>query len=45
LNRQQTSELQQRQVLGELIKMLMKGYGLSKSSVYRYLDEAEPTAA
>ena len=45
LTRQQTSELQQRRAQGELIKTLMKDYGLSKSSVYRYLDEAEPTAA
>ena len=44
LTRQQTSELQQRREQGELIKTLMKDYGLSKSSVYRYLDEAKPTA-
>jgi len=45
LTRQQTSELQQRRAQGELIKTLMKDYGLSKSSVYRYLDEAESTTA
>ena len=45
LTRQQTRELQRRRAQGELIKTLMKDYGLSKSSVYRYLDEVEPTAA
>ncbi len=45
LTRQQRRELQQRRAQGELIKTLMKDYGLSKSSVYRYLNEAEPTAA
>ncbi len=44
LTRQQTNELRKRRAQGELIKTLMKAYGLSKSSVYRYLEEAAPTA-
>jgi len=35
------SELQRRRRKGDLIKDLMKGYGLSKASVYRYLNESE----
>jgi DNA invertase Pin-like site-specific DNA recombinase len=37
LTDQQIAELQQRRERGELIKTLMKDYGLSKVSVYRYL--------
>jgi DNA invertase Pin-like site-specific DNA recombinase len=33
----QIAELQQRRKQGELIRTLMKAYGLSKASVYRYL--------
>ena len=35
----QTAELQRKRQEGVLIKTLMKEYGLSKSSVYRYLNE------
>lgn len=34
-------ELQDRRRKGDLIKNLMKDYGLSKASVYRYLNESE----
>jgi DNA invertase Pin-like site-specific DNA recombinase len=40
----QIAELQQRRKQGELIKTLMKEYGLSKASVYRYLNETVPSA-
>lgn len=33
----QTAELRKRRAQGDLIKVLMQDYGLSKSSVYRYL--------
>jgi hypothetical protein len=33
------AELQHRREQGVLIKTLMTDYGLSKSSVYRYLDQ------
>lgn len=36
----QIAELQRRREEGALIKTLMKDYGLSKSSVYRYLKES-----
>jgi DNA invertase Pin-like site-specific DNA recombinase len=36
----QVTELQQRRQQGELIKMLMKDYGISKATVYRYLNLA-----
>lgn len=39
LNRQQVFELQERRQQGILIKTLMRDYGLSKTSVYRYLKE------
>ena len=39
LNPEQIAELQQRRQEGVLIKTLMKEYDLSKSSVYRYLNE------
>ncbi len=39
LNRQQVFELQERRQQGILIKTLMQDYGLSKTSVYRYLKE------
>ena len=45
LTREQTRELQRRRAQGALIKTLMRDYGLSKSSVYRYLAEAEEAAA
>ena len=37
LNRKQIAELQERRRQGVLIKTLMQDYGLSKTSVYRYL--------
>ncbi len=37
LTQEQSSELRKRREQGELIKDLMKGYNLSKASVYRYL--------
>lgn len=40
LNQEQVIELQRRRKEGVLIKTLMKDYALSKSSVYRYLNEA-----
>ena len=39
LTRQQIVELQERRRQGVLIKTLMQDYGLSKTSVYRYLKE------
>jgi DNA invertase Pin-like site-specific DNA recombinase len=39
LNPEQIAELQQKRQEGVLIKTLMKEYDLSKSSVYRYLNE------
>jgi len=39
LNQQQIAELQKRRHQGVLIKTLMKDYGISKASVYRYLKE------
>ena len=39
LNPEQIAELQQKRQEGVLIKTLMKEYELSKSSVYRYLNE------
>jgi predicted DNA-binding transcriptional regulator YafY len=36
---EQIVELQQRRKQGTLVKTLMKEYGLSKASVYRYLRE------
>ena len=39
LNQEQVIELQRRRKEGVLIKTLMKDYDLSKSSVYRYLNE------
>jgi DNA invertase Pin-like site-specific DNA recombinase len=43
LNHQQITELQSRRNEGALIKTLMKDYGISKASVYRYLDESPQT--
>lgn len=37
LKKQQITELQKRRGQGELIKDLMRDYGLSKASIYRYL--------
>ena len=42
LSPEQIAELQQRRQEGVLIKALMKEYDLSKSSVYRYLNETVP---
>ncbi len=41
LTAQQIAELRQKRKKGTLIKILMKDYGLSKASVYRYLVETE----
>lgn len=43
LTEQECQELQQRQEQGVLIKTLMKGYTLSKASVYRYLNGVKVT--
>ena len=40
LDQQQLDELRSRREQGVLIKTLMKDYGLSKATVYRYLGEA-----
>ena len=45
LNPEQTSELQEERAQGTLIRTLMKDYNLSKSSVYRYLDNRTPISA
>jgi len=42
LTQAQIVELQHRRKQGELIKTLIKEYGLSKASVYRYLNSADP---
>ncbi len=42
LDPEQIAELQQRRQEGVPIKTLMKEYDLSKSSVYRYLNEMSP---
>ena len=39
LNQEQVTELQERRHQGVLIKKLMQDYGISKTSVYRYLQE------
>lgn len=44
LNSQQVTELQERRRQGVLIKTLMQEYGLSKTSVYRYLKEETAVA-
>ena len=41
LTGQQISELRRRRKQGDLIKILMKDYDLSKASVYRYLGESD----
>jgi DNA invertase Pin-like site-specific DNA recombinase len=43
LNQKQIAELQERRRQGGLIKTLMQDYGLSKTSVYRYLKEEAST--
>lgn len=43
LTKQQIAELQERRGQGELIKILMKDYDLSKASVYRYLTHVPDT--
>ena len=43
LTQQQCTELCRKRQKGVLIKTLMKDFNLSKSSVYRYLAEAEET--
>ncbi len=45
LTQQQCAELYRQRQHGVLIKTLMKDFNLSKSSVYRYLAEAERTQA
>jgi DNA invertase Pin-like site-specific DNA recombinase len=40
LTAEQIAELRQRRQQGELIRVLMKDYGISKATVYRYLDDA-----
>ena len=42
LGPEQIAELQQMRQAGVLIKTLMKEYDLSKSSIYRYLNETSP---
>jgi DNA invertase Pin-like site-specific DNA recombinase len=39
LNKRQVAELQKRRSQGALIRTLMRDYGISKTSVYRYLAE------
>jgi DNA invertase Pin-like site-specific DNA recombinase len=41
LTPKQIVELRNRRAKGVLIKTLMKDYGLSKASVYRYLDKTQ----
>jgi DNA invertase Pin-like site-specific DNA recombinase len=43
LTGQQVAELRERRDKGTLIKTLMKDYGISKASVYRYLSSATTT--
>ena len=38
LTEEQIADLRERRLEGELIKTLMKDYGISKATVYRYLD-------
>ena len=45
LTEEQTVELRKRRERGELIKTLMKDYGISKVSVYRYLNGAPSSVA
>jgi DNA invertase Pin-like site-specific DNA recombinase len=45
LTEEQTAELRKRREQGELIKTLMKDYGISKVSVYRYLGRANSSVA
>ena len=39
LTEEQVTDLRKRREEGELIKTLMKDYGISKATVYRYLDD------
>ena len=41
LTHEQIAELRERRQDGELIRTLMKDYGLSKATVYRYLDSSD----
>ena len=43
LSQEQVAELQERRRQGVLIKTLVQDYGISKTSVYRYLAEPTPT--
>jgi DNA invertase Pin-like site-specific DNA recombinase len=43
LTQEQTAELQNRRQQGTLIKTLMKDYQISKSTVYRYLNQTNAT--
>jgi DNA invertase Pin-like site-specific DNA recombinase len=45
LTEEQTAKLRKRREQGELIKTLMKDYGISKVSVYRYLGEGRTSLA
>jgi DNA invertase Pin-like site-specific DNA recombinase len=45
LTKEQIAELQARRKQGTLIKTLMKEYGLSKASIYRYLQENKGSPA
>ncbi len=45
LTKEQTTELRKRREQGELIKTLMKDYGISKVSVYRYLGRIDRVIA
>ena len=40
LTDEQVEELRQRRENGELIRELMKAYGISKATVYRYLGDS-----
>jgi len=44
LTAQQVADLQKRREQGVLIKTLMGDFGLSKASIYRYLNEADQSA-
>jgi DNA invertase Pin-like site-specific DNA recombinase len=44
LTKPQIAVLQQRRKQGELIKTLMQEYGLSKASVYRYLNDSNSSS-
>ena len=43
LTKAQIAQLQHKRKQGTLIKTLMKEYGLSRASAYRYLNETDPS--